>query len=80
MQVCTAALNDSSLAPTIHDTSGIFRGTVAVHCSMCDLDKNRRDIERLLDEHPEVTTVYRGHCGPLPRAEVEALLERWPTP
>ena len=58
----------------------IFTATASVHFYMCDLDRNRRDIERLLDEHPEVTTVYPGHFGPLARAEVEALLERWPTP
>ena len=49
-----------------------------MHFYICDLDANRADIEDLLAAHPNVTTIFAGHFGPLSRSDVESLLSRWP--
>jgi glyoxylase-like metal-dependent hydrolase (beta-lactamase superfamily II) len=51
-------------------------GQAQVHFYMCDLEDNRRDIQQLLDEHPEVETFFPGHFGPVARAEVQNLVDR----
>lgn len=58
----------------------VFSATATVHLYNCDLEANRREIEQLLADHPDVTTFMPSHFGAVSRAEVEALLERWPTP
>lgn len=59
----------------------IFAADARVHFYICDLDQNRADIRRLLEEHPEVTTFLPGHFGPLSRETVVDLVEnRWPEP
>lgn len=50
----------------------VFSRSAEVHFYMCDLEANRRDIAALLEAHPDVTTWFVGHFGPLSRAEVEA--------
>ena len=57
----------------------VFTATATVHLYNCDLDANRQEIEQLLADHPEVTTFVPSHFGAVSRAEVEALLTRWPT-
>jgi hydroxyacylglutathione hydrolase len=58
----------------------VFTATATVHLYNCDLEANRREIEQLLTDHPDVTTFVPSHFGAVSRAEVEALLERWPAP
>ena len=57
----------------------VFTATATVHLYNCDLEANRREIEQLLADHPDVTTFVPSHFGAVSRAEVEALLTRWPT-
>ncbi len=57
----------------------IFSSAAAVHFYNCDLEANRREIQALLDNHPDVTTFIPSHFGAVSRDEVEALLERWPS-
>ena len=54
----------------------LFRGAIVgssaeLHFYMCDLEDNRRDIQRLLDQiAPNVETFYPGHFGPVSRDAV----------
>jgi hydroxyacylglutathione hydrolase len=50
----------------------VFGSDADVHFYMCDLEANARDVRALLADHPEVTTWFVGHFGPLTRAAVEA--------
>ena len=51
----------------------VFDAGTSVHFYMCDLEDNRRDVRRLLDElAPRATVVFPGHFGPLARESVEA--------
>lgn len=55
----------------------LFRGaivgsTAEIHFYMCDLEDNRRDVRRLLNElTPYASTFYPGHFGPLTREAVQ---------
>ncbi len=50
----------------------VFGSDADVHFYMCDLEANALDVRALLAAHPEVTTWFVGHFGPLTRAAVEA--------
>lgn len=60
-----------------------FRGAIVgrsaeLHFYMCDLEGNRRDVQRLLTAvAPEAHTFFPGHFGPIARA---AVVERFGTP
>ncbi|MBL8949170.1 MAG: MBL fold metallo-hydrolase [Myxococcaceae bacterium] len=51
---------------------GVFTRSAEVHFYMCDVEANRRDIAALLAAHPDVTTWFVGHFGPLSRADIAA--------
>ncbi len=59
----------------------LFRGSIIdnsaeVHFYMCDLESNRRDIKRLLNElAPSASTFFTGHFGPLSKASVAERFE-----
>jgi glyoxylase-like metal-dependent hydrolase (beta-lactamase superfamily II) len=49
-----------------------FGGGAETHLYMCDVEGNRRDVKRLLEElAPNATTFFVGHFGPVGRADVE---------
>jgi hydroxyacylglutathione hydrolase len=49
----------------------IFTKDADVHFYMCDLDDNANDIDGLLEAHPDASTWFVGHFGPLTRAAVQ---------
>ena len=49
----------------------IFSNSAEVHFYICDLEANRRDVERLITElAPSVSWFFPGHFGPLEKAAV----------
>jgi glyoxylase-like metal-dependent hydrolase (beta-lactamase superfamily II) len=54
----------------------LFRGAIVgngaeLHFYLCDLEGNAQQIRDLLAAHPDVTTFFPGHFGPVSRSEVE---------
>ncbi len=76
---------DGSLVVVSGDVAFVgdtFRGAIVgggaeTHFYVCDLEDNRRDVARLLDElAPGATTFFTGHFGPVAREDVAAHFAR----